>query len=123
MLMRPSAISISLEKTGTASPVLYRKQDVVNAHGLKKANRPKANWGIAYLSYGMDERNRSRYYIPDGSGWKVTILAKPAGSLTSQQVLEQAKTALWLLTKFRRSGIEEPKRIRLSEERSGYRRG
>lgn len=96
----PSAISISLEKTGAASPVLYRKQDVVNAHGLKKANRPKANWGIAYVSYGMDERDRSRYYIPDGSGWKLTILAKPAGKLTSQQVLEQAKAALWLLTNF-----------------------
>jgi CRISPR-associated protein Cmr6 len=96
----PSAISISLEPTGAASPVLYRKQDIVNAHGLRKANRPKANWGIAYVSYGMDERNRSRYYTPDGPGWKLTILAKPAGTFTSQQVLEQAKAALWLLTNF-----------------------
>ncbi|MCC6367836.1 MAG: type III-B CRISPR module RAMP protein Cmr6 [Bryobacterales bacterium] len=94
----PSAISISLEPIGVASPVLYRKQEVANAHGLKKPDRPKAIQGIAYITYGMDEKNRFRYYLPDGSQWKLTICANPAPPLSNQQVLNQAKAALWLLT-------------------------
>jgi CRISPR-associated protein Cmr6 len=96
----PSALSISVEPMGTASAVHYRKQEVANAHGLKKPDRQKATLGIAYISYGMDEKDRSRYYLPEGSGWRLTILAKPAGPISGQQVLDQARAALWLLTNF-----------------------
>jgi CRISPR-associated protein Cmr6 len=105
----PSAISISLEPIGSASPIQYRKQDVANAHGLKKPDRPKATQGIAYITYGMDEKTRCRYYLPDGSQWKLTIVAGPAPPLSTQQVLDQAKAALWLLTSLGGTGSKARK--------------
>lgn len=95
-----SALGISLEAVESLTPIRYSKQEVARAHGLKRPDRPKATLGIAYISYGMDEKDRSRYYTPQGSRWKLTMVANSAGALSSQQVLDQAKSALWLLTNF-----------------------
>ncbi len=48
----------------------------------------------------MDEKDRSRYYAPEGSRWKLTMVANSAGVLSNQKVLDQAKSALWLLANF-----------------------
>jgi CRISPR-associated protein Cmr6 len=104
-----SAISISLEPIGSVSPVLYRKQEVANAHGLRKPTRPKAMQGVAYITYGMDDRSRSRYYVPDGTRWELRIIADPVPPLPSQQVLDQAQCALWLLMNFGGSGSKARK--------------
>jgi CRISPR-associated protein Cmr6 len=95
-----SVLGISLEAVDTITPIRYSKQDMARAHALKKPDRQKATQGIAYISYGMDEKDRYRYYAPEGSRWKLTMVASPAGSLSSQQVLDQAKSALWLLTNY-----------------------
>jgi CRISPR-associated protein Cmr6 len=95
-----SVLGISLEPVEAVTPIRYSKQDVARAHELKKPDRQKATLGIAYISYGMDEKDRSRYYAPEGSRWKLTMVANSAGVLSNEQVLDQAKSALWLLTNF-----------------------
>ena len=93
-----SVLSISIEPLESVAPIRYNKQELARVHALRKPGRQKATLGIAYISYGMEEKNRS--YAPAGSEWKLTILASESGLLTSQQVLNQAKSALWLLTNF-----------------------
>lgn len=93
-----SALGISLEPVEAAAPIRYNKQELERLHGLKRPRRDKATLGLAYITYGMEEKNR--HYAPAGSRWKLTVIASKAGILSSQRVLDQARCALWLLTNF-----------------------
>jgi CRISPR-associated protein Cmr6 len=95
-----SVVSLALEPVGEISPVRYRKAEEASRWRLAKPVRAKAVQGLSYITFGMDEKDRSRYYVQSGSQWRLTIVARPAGQLSSQQVLDQARAALWLLANF-----------------------
>lgn len=71
----------------------------------------KRTQGLFYASYGMDndkkEQNKKqerRWYRPAGCVWALTLTTRRGqfGSVTlcAREVLEQARAALWLLTKY-----------------------
>ncbi len=60
--------------------------------------------GIAYLSYGMDERvrgeTRRRMVLEPGAEWTLEITARAGKTLTAAQVLDHVKLALMTLCAF-----------------------
>ena len=104
-----SSVRIALQRINRQSPALYKKNDwrvSGSSHGYQK----KAILGLHYVSYGMDERSRKRWYLPDGSRWRLDVtavrghIADGAGRQRTEVpaglVLRQAMAALWLLAKY-----------------------
>jgi CRISPR-associated protein Cmr6 len=77
---------------------------IKRARGIPFELDKKVTPGLNYLSYGMDDSGRQRYYLPAGATWKLVMTARPSRcatlSLTSEKVMEQATSALWLLCQF-----------------------
>jgi CRISPR-associated protein Cmr6 len=88
----------------------------------KKANRnlerPKNNettQGLSYMSFGMDDKRDvdgrkercQRYYIKSGSQWTIRLFARKGKvsisfdmDISKEMILQQAQSALWLLSHF-----------------------
>jgi len=94
------------------------KADFARAHCLELPPK-NATPGIFYVSYGMDEGGSDRvqrFYIDSGSSWSVRLCArstlflpdrkklkdskKGAVLVSAEDVLGQARAALWLLCRF-----------------------
>ncbi len=96
-------------------------------YGIPEANPEKTTQGLWYLSYGMDEFSqkegrKQRHWLGPGETWRLRLIAgptrfvepvkteqkanrradkaQPAKDITADEVLEQAKAALWLLCHF-----------------------
>jgi CRISPR-associated protein Cmr6 len=98
------------------------KAEFKRRHQLADRPNNKTTQGLFYVSYGMAEfsqgRPKQRYYLDAGSTWRVQLTARSTlffrdradaadlhrrGKgivLTGEQLLEQAKAALWLLCTF-----------------------
>jgi len=99
-----SAVSLSLIATSGTSPERFDREMIKRARGIPFELDKKVPPGLNYLSYGMDDSGRQRYYLPAGATWKLVMTARPSRcatlSLTSEKVMEQATSALWLLCQF-----------------------
>ena len=99
-----SAVSLSLIATSGTSPQRFDREMIKRARGIPFELNKKVTPGLNYLSYGMDDSGRQRYYLPAGATWKLVMTARPSRcatlSLTSEKVMEQATSALWLLCQF-----------------------
>ncbi len=106
-------IRILIEPRVTRPPLLYDKRNQVNmapadkasSYGIPDGNPQKTTQGLWYASFGMDETSRGerkqRYYLEPGCSWSVRLIARRASeALTTQEVLDQARAALWLLCTF-----------------------
>jgi len=65
--------------------------------------RPPArtSQGLFYLSYGMNEGDRSpRHYAEPLARWKIRLVTRSESSFNAIQILDQAKSALFLLSHF-----------------------
>jgi CRISPR-associated protein Cmr6 len=124
------AVRIVIEKVSGDEPRPYDKRSKANfndqqkrsEHGIPNEDPRKATQGLWYASYGMDEGNptnrRQRHYLEPGARWRLRLVARPTQffmdrkdaddpkkanqgkEVNAEQVLSQAKTALWLLCHF-----------------------
>jgi CRISPR-associated protein Cmr6 len=84
------------------------KADFKAAHNLRERPAGKANTtpGLFYLSYGMNDAKDkpSRFYVQPGARWIIRLAARETAfgksRILPDQVLSQAKAALWLLCNF-----------------------
>lgn len=123
-------VRIVIEKVNEAGPQPYDKrskasfndQQKRSDYGLPDEDPRKTTQGLWYVSYGMDETSRGhrkqRYYLEPGARWRLRLIARPTRffvnrkdaedpkkakdgkDISAHQVLNQAKTALWLLCHF-----------------------
>ena len=98
-----------LERVDTVEPKAYEKasrtnmgpEHKVSAYGVPGADPRKTTQGLWYTSYGMDERDKRRWYLETGGSWRIRLTARGLDPATTPQVvLEQAKAALWLLCNY-----------------------
>jgi len=104
------AVRVIVEKQGTINPLLFNFKDrnapnreFKRNNDLSDAPDRKTSQGLFYLSYGMDDSGRRRWYAPAGSSWVVSLIARNASNgvkIQAAAVLEQAKAALWLLCRY-----------------------
>jgi CRISPR-associated protein Cmr6 len=77
-----------------------RAEQKTGEYGIPNADREKANkttQGLWYASYGMDERDKRRWYLSPGCEWTVRFAARRTERLTADALRDEAKSALWLL--------------------------
>jgi CRISPR-associated protein Cmr6 len=101
-------VSLSLRAVRETSPEKFSKQDIARGFRLRPPDRARGvpTQGLSYFSYGMDEISRGdrrqRWYLPEGAAWTISLMARPAhldGDIVpAGAVLQQAESALWLLT-------------------------
>ena len=84
-------------------PLQYRKDD----YRQLKTREGKTRMGLDYFAYGMwaqGPRGRDRFYMPEGAKWSLEIHARKSvwnkREMPSEDVLQQATCALWLLSRF-----------------------
>ena len=120
------AISVSGKRNAKPSLFAYKdryrmKPDFACRHRIEPPKDGKTTQGLFYASYGMDERNRKRWYVDADAAWRVTLSARRsrmgagesrtgarrsrAGgsggrSIGADDVLRQGQAALWLLCRF-----------------------
>lgn len=114
-------VQLWIETEKRREPELYAfkekyalKQRFADAHRL--VSRGRGTPGLLYLSYGMDDGETHRHYLPPGASWRVRLLARDSRfvrerdqrdgtardtvTLPADLVLDQARAALWLLRHF-----------------------
>ncbi|MFZ5588006.1 MAG: type III-B CRISPR module RAMP protein Cmr6 [Thermodesulfobacteriota bacterium] len=105
------AVRIEISPSGMSIPQLYTFKDrfapkpaFQAQHHLERPPNAKTTQGLFYVSYGMDDGGKQRYFIGPGAKWKVRLLARAAhisGRIfAASEVLDQAKAALWLLCNY-----------------------
>ena len=106
---RGGAVRVMLERVDTVEPKAYEKasranmgpEHKVSAYGVPGADPRKTTQGLWYTSYGMDKRDKRRWYLETGGSWRIRLTARGLDPATTPQVvLEQAKAALWLLCNY-----------------------
>lgn len=94
-------VTVASEGHGNRSKVRAFKKSLVQK-GLPNNPNKGHTQGLFYLSYGMDESDKpARHVLEPGGRWKVTLSARDTdlnSDLSVQQALDEAVTALWLLT-------------------------
>ncbi len=96
------ALAVAIEGDVRAHVRPFDKREIARKHQLERP-RAKTAQGLAYLAYGMDERDRRRYYAEPGASWTVTLTARrgrlPEGErpVAGAEILRQGEAALWLL--------------------------
>lgn len=69
--------------------------------------------GLFYAAYGMDERNRRRWFAQPRSTWNVALTARTTrlngAVIDPKQVLRQGEAALWLLCRYGAVGAKARK--------------
>jgi len=109
-----SAIEVSVRKPGQIKTAPFNRKEFEQPSG-DRARREGPVSGLAYLSYGMDEKKTRHFALPN-SQWTVSFSARDGiapndVAVPRDQVLEQAKAALWLLVTYGAAG---------SKSRNGY---
>ena len=104
------AVRVTVKRKGSIGSLLYDfkdryapRQEFKRGNELQDSPDRKTSQGLFYLSYGMDDAGRKRWYAPAGSSWVVSFVAKDVPNemeIPAAVVLEQAKAALWLLCQF-----------------------
>ncbi len=118
--------------TETGSPVRIHL-DRVNSSQAVHFDKNKYNWlpknqgsghggqrqilGLSYASYGMDERDRRRGYLTEGSKWGIIVNTRDGYyndgqhrmRLTASVIQRQVDAALWLFTQFGGAGSKSRK--------------
>ncbi|MGI5939685.1 MAG: type III-B CRISPR module RAMP protein Cmr6 [Thermoleophilia bacterium] len=112
-----TAVWGSMEQGGAVSVSVVRKHaDTPQSWQRVKYESFVSPAGLHYLSYGMNDGDTRRYFMPSGASWDVTLVARSsvfAGtrsqadgspcreiSLRPELILKQAQAALWLLRHF-----------------------
>ena len=111
-----SPVRIAVGSESDEAPILYDHKDRYKPKSeFQKANdlqNPpnKTTQGLFYVSYGMDDGDRKRWYRAAGTRWSVRIDAKRGHLLSDvsskqvliepEDILVQAVAALWLLCHF-----------------------
>ncbi len=101
-----SLISIKIASHQNLNQELFNYKDRFNPtpefkrkHNLMDG-RPQPQ-GLFYLSYGMDERDKKRYFLDSGACWKLDISARKGKTkLSEENIRNQALAALSLLCRF-----------------------
>ncbi len=75
------AISVSGKRNAKPSLFAYKdryriKPDFARRHRIEPPKDGKTTQGLFYASYGMDERNRKRWYVDADAAWRVTLSAR-----------------------------------------------
>ncbi|MCY4171584.1 MAG: type III-B CRISPR module RAMP protein Cmr6 [Bacteroidetes bacterium] len=122
---RGSPVQILLDRV--FSPEIERfnknkiKRDLNSQHSGYRAN--KTNLGLAYASYGMDERDRKsqqrkqRWYMQPGSKWHLTVNTRSGYYISDEGkkrlkpeiIHRQVDAALWLFAKYGGAGSRSRK--------------
>lgn len=93
--LKPPVVEQYNYKDGSG-PQPWFKRD----HALADPLNRKTSQGLFYVSYGMDEGVRRRFYVEPGAQWSVRLIARASCfrgvTLDVQDVLLQAEAALWL---------------------------
>jgi CRISPR-associated protein Cmr6 len=97
-----------VNKTGVAperyvksSKVRFASHQKVSDYGIADADPNKTAQGLWYLSFGMDDAGKQRFYVDPGAAWDLQLTARPASErLSAELVIDQALAALWLLVHF-----------------------
>jgi CRISPR-associated protein Cmr6 len=89
------AISLHVEPASAAQPKQFN---------FSKPKDTDSVPGRFYLAYGMEgnprQQKTARWYVEPGAKWKLTIVARPAATWSSETVLDQGVLALWLLSEY-----------------------
>jgi len=109
------ALRVTVEKIEGSPPSLYNYKDrygptreFKQAHDLQNPPK-KTSQGLFYVSYGMDEKDKQRFYMEPGAKWSVRLTARYSRfhvdgnkdvKLTPDDVLDQGRSALWLLCQY-----------------------
>ncbi len=109
-----SAIEVSVRKLGQIKTAPFNRKEFERQF-VDRARRGGPVSGLAYLSYGMAEQKTRHFALPN-SQWAVSFsirdgIAPKDVPIPREQVLEQAKAALWLLVTYGAAG---------SKSRNGY---
>jgi len=101
------SVQVVVEQAGIPGIELFQhkerydvKSDFALEHNLEAPPDKKTTWGLLYLAYGMDEKQKSRHYAQSGASWKIRLCAKSTKDIDKNMILNQAKAALQLLCKF-----------------------
>lgn len=133
------AVRIVVEKVSGEEPLPYDKRSKANfnqqqkqsQHGIPHEDPHKTTQGLWYVSYGMDEgqppNRRQRYCLAPGARWHLGLIVKPALffqnrkdagnrkkhnhgiAIATEEVLSQAKSAVWLLCHYGAAGSKARK--------------
>ena len=110
-----SPVRIAVDFVEGEEPICYGQKDGFKPkEAFKKKNdlqdppNRKTTQGLFYASYGMDDGpkgDKKRWYRPAGTKWSVRLDAKsgrfsPDSKVSPEDILGQAKAALWLLCRF-----------------------
>ena len=110
-----SPVRIAVDYVNGGQPEQYNKKAQQFESLPKPPSGQKVTQGLFYASYGMadDPNKENRWSRPAGSCWRLTLTARSGRfsgvPLTPQQLLEQAKAALWLLTQYGGAGSRSRK--------------
>jgi len=116
------AVRILIDKRTGWPCELYDKRSKSNmkpdekksSQGILNCDPKKTTQGLWYISYGMDERDKGRFYVKPGAKWHIRLTGHKSvyqarddkGTVTlspeipARLVCDQAKAALWLLCHF-----------------------
>ena len=104
------AVRVVVERVENSKPVLYDfkdrnrpRRDFAQRHCLGEPPA-RTTQGLFYLSYGMDDAGRRRWFMEPGTNWKIRLICRSGEfrrqSLTAEKVLQQAELALELSCAF-----------------------
>ena len=103
-----SPIALHVEPIDVPDAELFDRNAIIRQYGLEPP-RPSDTPGLTYITYGLAE-GRRRWYMPSGARWRLILTAQPTRyrssalrrewSLSAEEVLQQARIALWLLTTY-----------------------
>ena len=108
-----AAVRLELQPVAKGKPVLYDKYAEARRNALPAPPNKKTTQGLWYLSYGMHDGGKQRYYLPPGSKWTLILTARDAHFfrkdhrgkaipesahiIPKEIILDQAQAALWWL--------------------------
>ncbi|MBF2053056.1 MAG: type III-B CRISPR module RAMP protein Cmr6 [Candidatus Sericytochromatia bacterium] len=107
-------LQLQLESNEQTQARRYRPEDLL--HQLPSAEARRRSPGLVYLGYGFFSENAKRYYVGPEVSWKLSFQAQDvtwqhkgqAISLSAEQILISAQSALWLLCHY--GGLGQRKR-------------
>ena len=120
---RGGAVRVTVQHASDVAPLLYDREFICRNNRLPQPPNDNTTQGLWYHSFGMDDtrreggkrRRHQRWFLAPGARWLVMITARPSSFvrrdargnvvngpclLTPSLLLDQAKSALWLLCHF-----------------------
>ncbi|MBB4266678.1 type III-B CRISPR module RAMP protein Cmr6 [Roseospira visakhapatnamensis] len=117
---RGGAVRVTVRPEGPkTSPSPFDKDLIRNRERLSSPGKGHIQ-GLFYASYGMDETvtdratraktRRQRFWLPAGTRWSVTLISRDTGKDGNPgTALDEAKAALWLLSRYGGAGSKARK--------------